>query len=121
MGTASRMIGPVRPGSTRAFKKYGRTTGETKGFVAGVNFAINVIYEVDANNVPTKVALFVGQTRFAGDPGVVFSMGGDSGSLIVTKGGARPLALLFAGDGVFTYGNPIDAVLSAFGVAIDGD
>ena len=57
-----------------------------------------------------------------------FSAGGDSGSLIVAKGQGRnkandrkPVGLLFAGSSFATIANPIDAVLAAFGVTIDGE
>ena len=49
--------------------------------------------------------------------------GGDSGSLVVVaKGGdaRKAVGLLFAGGGPSTFVNPIDAVLAAFGVTIDG-
>ena len=72
------------------------------------------------NYGPAKYALFTGQVVFAGDPFVTFSDGGDSGSLIVTQGGSKPVALLFAGGGGITIGNPIDDVLTRFGVTIDG-
>jgi hypothetical protein len=53
-----------------------------------------------------------------------FSAGGDSGSLIVTKGtllgDRRPVGLLFAGSPTTTLANPIDAVLDRFGVRVDG-
>ena len=56
------------------------------------------------------------------------SAGGDSGSLLVVDGKGRnraddlkPVGLLFAGSSSVTIHNPIDAVLSAFGVTIDGN
>ncbi len=52
--------------------------------------------------------------------GGAFSQPGDSGSLIVSATGFNPVALLFAGNNSVTVGNPIDEVLAAFGVAIDG-
>ncbi|HXV85099.1 MAG TPA: hypothetical protein VD793_00290 [Gemmatimonadales bacterium] len=94
-------------------KKYGRTTGQTQARVEAVNASVNVQYD-------GGVALFVGQVIVRGGS---FSAGGDSGSLIVVNGGAndrRPVALLFAGGGGITVGNPIDAVLARFGVTIDG-
>jgi hypothetical protein len=33
----------------------------------------------------------------------------------------KPVGLLFAGSDLFTIANPIDAVLSNFGVTIDGE
>ena len=66
------------------------------------------------------VARFVGQIMIKGNG--TFSAGGDSGSLIVTqKGGNKPVCLLFAGSSQFTFANPIDDVLAAYGVTLDGD
>jgi fibronectin type 3 domain-containing protein len=39
---------------------------------------------------------------------------------MVTQGGNQPVALLFAGDGTLTIGNPIVPVLQRFGVTIEG-
>ena len=53
-----------------------------------------------------------------------FSAGGDSGSLVVINGGQdnrNAVGLLFAGGANATILNPIGPVLSAFGVAIDGN
>ncbi len=102
-------------------KKYGRTTGLTKGQVYGLNATVTINYGGG------KKALFVGQIIIT--PGS-FSAGGDSGSVIVIddrKGkrtGAddlKPVGLLFAGSSMITIANPIDAVLSELGVTIDGD
>ncbi len=64
---------------------------------------------------------FEGQILISGGE---FSTGGDSGSLIVSKGflaaDRRPVALLFAGSANNTIANPIDLVLDRFGVAVDG-
>ena len=102
-------------------KKYGRTTGLTSGQVDAINATVNVGYG-------TGVARFVGQIIIT--PGN-FSAGGDSGSLILvtTVEGrgknktetVRTLGLLFAGSLFFTVANPIDAVLTRFGVTIDGN
>jgi hypothetical protein len=75
---------------------------------------------VNVNYGAPGVALFVDQIIIK--PGN-FSAGGDSGSLIVVqKGGAArsPVGLLFAGGFGITVANPIDAVLLAFHVEIDG-
>ena len=99
-------------------KKYGRTTGETKGQVFAINAIVNVGYS-------TGVARFVNQIIIT--PGS-FSAGGDSGSLIVVDGKGKnkaddrkPVGLLFAGSSFATIANPIDAVLTRFGVTIDGE
>jgi len=99
-------------------KKYGRTTGLTKGRVYAINATVNVGYS-------SGVARFVGQIIIT--PGS-FSAGGDSGSLVVVDGKGRnraedrrPVGLLFAGSDLYTVANPIDAVLTALGVSIDGE
>jgi len=95
-------------------QKYGRTTGHTQGQVTGINAIIDVNYR-------TGVARFEGQIVISGEG---FSTGGDSGSLIVTKGilggDRRPIGLLFAGSANNTIANPIDLVLDRFGVRVDG-
>ena len=96
-----------------AVQKCGRTTACTKGTVAAINASINVQYSAG-------VARFVNQVVITGRRGA-FSKSGDSGSLIVTDdASANPVALLFAGGQTTTIGNPIDAVLSALDVTIDG-
>jgi hypothetical protein len=91
-------------------QKYGRTTGLTKGRVSEINATVWVGYD-------GKSALFKDQIIISGGG---FSAGGDSGSLVVTQGGNNPVGLLFAGGQGRTVANPIDAVLDAFGVTIDG-
>jgi hypothetical protein len=95
-------------------QKYGRTTGHTLGRVTGINATIDVNYR-------TGTARFEGQIIVSGDG---FSTGGDSGSLIVSKGllaaDRRPVGLLFAGSATSTIANPIDLVLDRFGVRVDG-
>lgn len=95
--------------------KYGRTTGQTNGRIDAINATVDVNY--GASN---GVARFTGQIIIK--PGN-FSAGGDSGSLIVVQKGAAarsPVGLLFAGGFGITVANPIDAVLAAFDVEIDG-
>jgi hypothetical protein len=94
-----------------AVKKQGRTTGLTHGQVYAINASVNVGYD-------SGTARFVNQIVIT--PGT-FSAGGDSGSLIVTGTGENPVGLLFAGSSSYTIANPIDLVLSYFGVTIDGE
>ena len=108
----------VVPAPNQQIMKYGRTTGLTKGRITGINATVNVGYS-------TGVARFVGQI-YIGQGGV--SAGGDSGSLIVLDGKGKtksdkgkPVGLLFAGSSVATIANPIGAVLSRFGVTVDGN
>ena len=67
-------------------------------------------------------ARFVDQIVVEGNKGG-FLKAGDSGSLLVTNPGRNPVGLLFAAGrgGKIAIANPIDYVLSAFGVAIDGN
>jgi len=92
-------------------QKYGRTTGLKSGVITEINATVRVGYS-------TRSAIFVGQILIT--PGD-FSAGGDSGSLIVTADlNCNPVGLLFAGSSTMTVANPIDAVLEAFSVDIDG-
>jgi hypothetical protein len=92
-------------------RKYGRTTGFTSGKVAGLNATVDVEYSGG------RIARFVGQIAIQG---ASFSGPGDSGSLII-DGNRRPVGLLFAGGGNFTFANPINQVLSALNVTVDGN
>lgn len=105
---------PIEANIGMSVQKYGRTTGHTVGQVSGLNATIDVGYR-------TGTARFEGQIVITGRG---FSAGGDSGSLIVSKGlllgDRRPVGLLFAGTATTTLANPIDWVLDRFDVTIDG-
>ncbi|UCF66070.1 MAG: hypothetical protein JSV80_09690 [Acidobacteriota bacterium] len=111
---------PVTAVPGMKIKKYGRTTGLTRGTVQTINATVNVRYKND-------VARFVGQVIAC----CSVSAGGDSGSLIVVddvdddgeqgSDDRRPVGLLFAGNGNFTIANPIEEVLDRFDVRIVGD
>ncbi len=96
-------------------QKYGRTTSLTTGQVTGINATFVVGYL-------TGNALFVQQIVMSACPTTCIGAG-DSGSLLVTNDATlNPVGLLFAGNssGSMAIANPIDAVLSYFGVAVDG-
>ena len=121
VGTATPSNGYGQPSSTPAaaavglaVKKFGRTTSLTRGTVTGINVIINVGYTAGT-------ATFTGQIMVYGGRKAVIKAG-DSGSLLVTDSGERPVGLLFAGDmsGKYAFGNQISEVLGAFGVTIDG-
>ncbi len=128
LSTATPSDGYVTPNSETTIakvdmkvKKYGRTTGLTQGKVTGVSGTFRVHYS-------SGFAIFVDQIVIEGIEGAEFSAGGDSGSLIVTDDpdnpdspDKRPVGLLFAGSSTMTVANPIDAVLEAFEVTIDGE
>ncbi len=93
-------------------KKSGRTTELTRGLVTDVNATVRVGYGTSGQ------AIFQNQIIVQGIPGIPFSQGGDSGSLILTNTGNNPVALLFAGSNSYTIANPINAVLAALNVSI---
>jgi len=97
-----------------AVQKYGRTTNLTTGAVDVVNLTVIVQYT-------TGPKVFEGQIGVEASRGNSFVEGGDSGSLMVTNT-RESVGLVFAGndDGSLGVANPIDEVLGAFGVTIDG-
>jgi len=94
-------------------QKYGETTRLTRGKVMGIDATVSVEYDSGEAQFVDQIVIR-SSLRFIG--------AGDSGSLLVTKPGANPVGLLFAGNksGRMAIANPIDRVLSAFGVSIDG-
>jgi hypothetical protein len=94
-------------------QKYGRTSGLTKGQVTGINATILVGYS-------SGTARFVDQIVVGSNK--PFIKAGDSGSLLVTDPSRNPVGLLYAGSssGTTAIANPINDVLIAFGVTIDG-
>ena len=103
---------PVAPIPRTRVMKYGRTTGLRRGEIRGINANVRVGY----NDI--DIIFFTNQISIYGDH-LLFSMGGDSGSLIVTEQGHHPVGLLFAGGGFETLANPIHMVLERFNIAID--
>ncbi len=93
-------------------KKAGRTTQRTRGRITGINATVKVNYGTSG------VALFQNQIVIVSLTSAPFSQGGDSGSLIVTDSGNRPVGLLFAGSASHTIANPIRSVLTALNVQI---
>jgi hypothetical protein len=106
---------PVDATVGQAVQKYGRTTALTKGIIAGINVTVSVGYS-------SGTAQFVDQIIVVPITGA-FIKPGDSGSLLVTDPGREPVGLLFAGNssGTYAIANPIDEVLTALAVTIDGD
>lgn len=93
-------------------RKCGRTTQFTRGRITDCNATVRVNYGTSG------VAVFQNQIIIQSLTSSPFSQGGDSGSLIVTDAGHRPVGLLFAGSTTHTIANPIQAVLTALGVTI---
>ncbi|MBS0392512.1 MAG: hypothetical protein KGM60_04275 [Comamonadaceae bacterium] len=103
---------PVAAAPGMQVGKSGRTTQLTRGGVTAVGVTVNVNYGGG------RVGRFVNQIAVS-TPGGTFSAGGDSGSLIWTWDARRaPVALLFAGGGGTTFGNPIVSVLASLDVQL---
>ena len=95
-----------------AVRKRGRTTGLTYGTVDGLSLSVNIDYGDGIG-----VHLLTNQVSIAADTthNPMFSDHGDSGSVIVDSSG-YVVALLFAGSGSGTVGNPIASVLSELNI-----
>ena len=90
--------------------KVGRSSGLTCGSIESIAADILVHYETSCGSKDSFEVSYTNQIIITGG---VFSEPGDSGSLVVTADTARPLGLLYAGDGSSTAVNPIQDVLSA--------
>lgn len=113
-GVLQRLVAPhVNPTLFMTVQKSGRTTQYRRGYIDLVNTTVNVNYP------GVGVGRFIRQFRVRGI-GSIFSDRGDSGSLVTTFPGNRPVGLLFAGTAASntTFCNPIGTVLTAFGVNI---
>lgn len=97
-----------------AVRKRGRTTLLTYGTVDGLSLSVNVDYGpgLGVHTLTNQVSIAADTTH---NP--MFSDHGDSGSVIVDSAG-YVVALLFAGSGASTVGNPIANVLSELNVDI---
>jgi hypothetical protein len=81
--------------------KSGRTTGVTTGTITAIKVnGVRVNYA--DRGQPPKIATFNNCVEIVGDNGIPFSNPGDSGSVILEASTGKPVALLFAGDGVTT-------------------
>jgi hypothetical protein len=101
-------------------QKFGRTTGLTHGIVTEINVTTAVCYANCSSQFFAVLAWFDDQISISGINTEAFSLGGDSGSLVVTDDENKyPVGLLFAGSSTTTLANRIDLVLDRFGVRID--
>jgi hypothetical protein len=100
----------VAPTVSRAVAKSGRTTGLTCSTIQAINTTTSIKYSRSCGGSTSFTTTFTNQIVVAGGS---FSAAGDSGSLIVTKDTADPVALLYAGSDTNTVGNPIADVLNA--------
>jgi hypothetical protein len=99
----------VAPTVGRTVAKSGRSTGLTCSSIFSIQANISVTYQKGCGTGSTFTVSFTNQVDITNNG---FSAEGDSGSLIVTQDTADPVALLFAGSGSDTVGNPISAVLN---------
>ena len=102
-----------------AVQKYGRTTKLTHGQISEISVFVAVCYANCNDPFDSKYAWFDDQITIISSTGA-FSLGGDSGSLIVTDDVNKiPVGLLFAGSNTHTLANRIDLVLGRFDVTVD--
>jgi hypothetical protein len=94
--------------SNERIAKVGRTSGLTCSTITSVSTDLTVNYETSCGSSTSFRVAYTNQIVFPS-----FADPGDSGSLIVTADTARPLGLLFAGNGTSIAANPIRDVLSA--------
>lgn len=99
-------------------KKSGRTSGLTRGKVAGLNATVTVQYEDECGGNPYTVTF---TNQILATPGK-FLKAGDSGSLMVedVSVNPRPVGLLFAGSNRIAIANPIQEVLTNLAVTMVG-
>lgn len=84
----------------------------TRGTVTSLNSSVTLI--LPGNNV----VQYVRQIQIDGDGGSGFSVGGDSGSLVLDEASLRPVGLLVGADANFSYANEIALVLQTLNVRI---
>lgn len=102
-------------------QKFGRTTSLTHGQITEINVTVTVCYANCSNPLYAEYAWFDDQIAIGSVNSGAFSLGGDSGSLIVTDDSNKnPVGLLFAGSSTTTLANRIDLVLNRFNVFVDG-
>lgn len=94
--------------------KSGRTTGVTDGLVSAIRVdGVRVNYGTSAAPL---IGTFDGCIQIDGNGTSFFSKSGDSGSFILEKSTGRPVALLFAGQGMTTTACDLTAVCTRFSV-----
>jgi hypothetical protein len=105
----------VDPASLMRVKKYGRTTGLSRGQIEA---KITTPTPITYNSKHFKgVVWFKDIWTVRAAAGSPFALPGDSGSLVVTEDGSAAVGLLFAANPTGEYGwiIPISAVLATFG------
>lgn len=103
-------------------KKSGRTTGLTRGTVSALNGTVSITYEDECAGETAFTKTFTGQI-IVNQKRSSFLDSGDSGSLMVEDEDSNPgaVGLLFAGSSKTAIANPIDEVLTYFGMSMVGN
>lgn len=101
---------PIDPSVGMQVSKSGDATGLTCSNINAVDALVQVTYQTQCQGGTEFKVNFDHQISIAGSP---FSDNGDSGSLVVETGTARPVGLLYAGSDNGTVANPIKTVLNA--------
>ncbi|MCX7096451.1 MAG: hypothetical protein NTV43_00935 [Methylococcales bacterium] len=92
--------------------KSGRTTGVTKGRIKAIGVqGITVNYGSLQNPI---ISVFDNCTLISNTTNTPFALPGDSGAIIFEQSSARPLGLLFAGDGTTTNANDLASICTRF-------
>jgi hypothetical protein len=91
--------------------KSGRSSGLTCSTLQSISTEVSIDYDSACNGSLAFTAVYTNQVIIKG---ATFSAAGDSGSLVVTSDTARPLGLLYGGNGTTTAANPIQDVITAF-------
>ena len=90
--------------------KSGRSSGLTCSTVGAIGVTATVSYQKGCGTGATYNVQYTNQVSVTGGS---FSAEGDSGSLIVDRNTADPVALLYAGSSTDAVGNPVSDVLNA--------
>ena len=91
--------------------KTGRTTGLTCSNIGSINGTMSVDFASFCGGPTLFTSKFVGQVVINDS---TFGQPGDAGALVVTTSAARPVAMIFAGDGTNVVANPIQDVVNEF-------
>jgi hypothetical protein len=103
---------PVEAVEYQSVRKYGAGTGQTLGVVTAVRSRARL-------ELGTDSFLFDNVIKVVG-AGRPFSVGGDSGAVVVDAQTRRPVGLIIGGDYMATYLSPIGPVLQRFGARLVG-
>ena len=102
---------PIEPAEARDVAKVGRTTGYTEGRITEVSADTFLEYDLGLLRFENQ---FIIKTR-----GKSFSLGGDSGSVVVDLETRCPVGLLIGGDGIQSIASPMSEVLTRLGVKLE--